>query len=281
MYSIVIATLNRYEYLEKTIEYICNQLLLPDKIIIIDSSDTNLPLSFKHKLDRNPSIIYKRVLYKSAALQRNEGAELVDSEFVIFLDDDVEFTNSFFSEIFKTISEHNLVAVGPRQINAEIPPPGRILKLYYSLQAGYIDKSFGGRLFGVGINCYPCFELQKEELLPAEWLPSTCLIINTKVFNQFKFPAFDGYSFGEDVFLTASIAKKYPLFWLSTISYLHHSAPTTFKKNLSALRKMALSNQRLIAEEIIGLKGWKLRYKLFLHKLFLNLVRIKQANIRY
>ncbi len=170
-----------------------------------------------------------------------------------------------------------LTALAPRQIGAEISSPGKLLRFYYRLQAGYNDESYGGKLFGAGINCYPCYQIQTQPLLQAEWLPSTCLIIKLPVFEKFKFPLFDGYSFGEDVYLTASIAKEFPIYWLNSVSYFHHSIPTDFKKNIVALNKMIFNNQKLIAEDIIGLKGIELRLKILLHKVFLTVSFIKNG----
>ncbi len=113
MYSIVIATYNRYIHLFKTLSYIDEQLFKPDKVIIIDSSD-DLITEDVAQLLKDKQFIYKKVKYKSAAKQRNEGATYVQSEYVIFLDDDVEFVPSFFKKIFDEIAPKNIDRSGAK-----------------------------------------------------------------------------------------------------------------------------------------------------------------------
>ncbi|MCJ0742438.1 glycosyltransferase family 2 protein [Pedobacter montanisoli] len=270
MYSIIIATCNRRNSLLKVIDCLNKQSFKPEKLIIVDSSEEN-----QDYLSDDISIIYRHVRYKSAAKQRNEGAQLCNSDYIVFLDDDVEFERDFFERIFNLVKAKNILIAGPRQIGAEIKKPGLLLKGYYRLQAGYKDETYGGKVFGAGINCYPCYEHQHDELLEVSWLPSTCLVIKNSIFNEVKFPDFEGYSYAEDVFLTASLAKKYPVYILRNISYLHHSITTNFKENILALNKMKLKNQKIIAEQIVGLKGIKLQSKVLLHKLFLSLAYLK------
>ncbi|WP_461789876.1 glycosyltransferase family 2 protein [Pedobacter sp.] len=270
MYSVIIATNNRQKELSTVIACLKNQIFKPENIIIIDSSDVT-----DNRYINDTAVFYKKVEYKSAAKQRNEGALMSNSEYVVFLDDDVEFDQFFFDSIFKLVKSNNIAICAPRQIGAEIQKPSFLLKLYYKIQSGYTHESYGGKLFGPGLNCYPHYSYTEEELMKVDWLPSTCLIIKRDVFSLFKFPNFDGYSFGEDVYLTASIGKIHPIYCFPKIYYKHYSLPTVFKKDILALNKMKLQNQKKIAKDILGLSGTELKIKMLLHRIFLSLYALK------
>ena len=273
MYSIVIATCNRFDYLIQTIECIFKQTLLPEKLIIIDSSDNECSNELEHLINEG-KIIYKKVSYKSSAKQRNEGAALVNSKYIIFLDDDVSFLDDFFYKIMDAVTTNSFKVAAPRQEGAYSSPPGKLLSFYYRLQSGYNDETYGGKLFGCGLNCYPCYELQREKFIKSEWLPSTCLVIETTIFNEVKFPSFEGYSYGEDIYLTGLLNKSYNLFWLSEISYIHYSPSNKFKKNKRLMRRMAFENQKLIAKNVLGINPVELFMKQMLHRLFLFFIDI-------
>ena len=274
MYSVVIATYNRKKQLQVVIDCLIKQSFKPENIIIIDSSEQS-----QLYISKEINIKYKHVSYKSAAKQRNEGILLCVSKYVVFLDDDVEFDRSFFKQIFDLVLKEDILVCGPRQVGAEIKQPSKLLWAYYRLQAGYSDVDYGGQLFGAGLNCYPCYKnTMHKQMIKVQWLPSTCLIIKKEILDQYKFPNFEGYSYAEDVYLTASIGKSYPLYCFPNISYLHHSVSTPFKQNTLALNKMKLQNQKKIAKEIIGLQGFELHLKFFFHKLFISLAALKNQN---
>lgn len=271
MYSIVIATYNRKEELAIVIDCLNRQSFKPNKIIIVDSSE-----EIESYFSDTIPITYKHVDYKSAAKQRNEGALICDSEYIVFLDDDVEFGASFFEQIFNLVRKNEIIICGPRQIGAEIKIPSKLLGTYYRIQAGFPHPNYGGKLFGAGINCYPYYNSKlNQDIIEVDWLPATCLIIKNDIFQKHWFPNFEGYSFAEDVYLTASIGKFHKIYNFPNIAYLHHSVTTPFKQDLLAINKMKLQNQRKIAKEILGLKGGELRIKFFLHKLFLSLSALK------
>ena len=276
MYSIVIATCNRIDFLVQTINCIFHQEYLPTSVIVIDSSDDDFSNQKELKTYiEEGKLVYQKVNYKSSAIQRNEGASLVSTKYIVFLDDDVSFAEDFFKKIFNAVLQNSFKIVAPRQEGAFSRPPSDLLKFYYRVQSGYNDKTYGGKLFGCGLNCYPCYEIQKDSFISSDWLSSTCLIMEKEIFDEVKFPNFEGYSFGEDVYLTGTLKKKYDLYWLSEISYIHYSPTSAFKNNKKQLRNMAFKNQKRIALDVIGLNPINLFLKQLLHKIFLFCIDLK------
>jgi GT2 family glycosyltransferase len=152
----------------------------------------------------------------------------------------------------------------------EHPAPSPALQRYYRWQAGYVDETYGARLFGAAINCFPCYGRQFDLLISADWLNLGCVMFRSDAFGSELFPEFEGYSFGEDVHLSARIAKKHPLYFHTTARYDHFPSMSPAKRNHFRNAKMSARHRRLIAREVQGLGRWELFWKDALHRLFVT-----------
>jgi len=124
--------------------------------------------------------------------------------------------------------------------------PKGLLWWYYRLQAGYPHPNFGARLMGAAVNTLPCYE-EQSGLIPSDWLNTTCVLYRTDLFSRERFPEFKGYSFMEDVHLSARIAKTHQLYFDAEAVYEHHSATTEFKQDQTAYAAAAIRNRRIVA----------------------------------
>jgi len=209
-----------------------------------------------------------------AAAQRNFGASLVEAEVIAFLDDDISFSTDLFDHVLQVFADdagERIGAVSPRMAKSSHPKPSALLRRYYRWQAGYDDDSYGARLFGYGLNTYPCYEVQREKMIAADWLNSPCLFVRRADFNSVKFPDFHGYSAGEDIYLTAMIRKRgKQLFFLNDVQFEHHAGIGDYKADHFRLARMKTLNQGRIAREVLGLRGWKYWSKKITHQLFVS-----------
>jgi glycosyltransferase involved in cell wall biosynthesis len=273
--SVIIATLDRVGSLRLVLACLGRQTRPPFEVIIAAAGDST---ALSEEIARLPAVLPVRLLVspvKSSALQRNQAADEAVGDVLAFLDDDIEFDSDLFARVlahFDRLPESELGALSPRLANTGRLPPGILTRWYYALQAGYSDADYGGRLFGPGINCFPIFASSGSEWIRSDWLPSTCLFIRTPLFQRHRFPAFTGYSFAEDVHLTARVAREAPVFFLSEPAILHHSLPSEFKNNRAALTAGKLHNMALIAREVLGRRGWSLWWRWQLHRVFMTTV---------
>lgn len=272
--SVIIATLDRAESLRVVLRCLARQTRLPKEVVIAVAGE-------KHPID--DAVILScpfpvRILScaeKSSALQRNQAATVASGDVLAFLDDDIEFDDDLLARVlahFDRLSVEQLGAVSPHIANSDRPTPGLLTRWYYSLQAGYSDPDFGGRLFGSGINCFPIHRSDGPDLLRVDWLPSTCLFMRAALFHRHRFPQFAGYSFAEDVHLTARVAREAPLYFLRAPTVLHHSLPSEFKNDRAALTAGKLHNMAVVAREVQALHGWSLWWRWHLHRLFLSAI---------
>ena len=270
--SAIVATLDRHASLRVVLDCLERQTRPPLEIIVSAAGDTaSLAADIAARSGRVPVRLMPSPV-KSAAVQRNEAAAAARGDVLAFLDDDIEFGPDLFARVlghFDSRAEKELGALSPRFANTGRETPGRLTRWYYALQAGYADPDYGGRLFGPGINCFPVFSAAGPDLVPCEWLPSTCLFMRTALFRRHRFPAFTGYSFAEDVHLTARAVREAPLFFLREPSILHHSLPSEFKSDRVALVAGKLHNMAVVAREAMELRGWSLWWRWQLHRLFL------------
>lgn len=278
-YSLVIATYERAEELRTTLASLAAQTRPPATVIVVDSSPDEKTLEVV-KAAPLP-VRYERAKKPSAAVQRNQGAALVTTPLVAFVDDDVFVPPGSFEKICATFDadpEEKIGGIAARIDGMQHRIPSGLLRAYYRLQAGYPHPTYGGKLFGAAINCLPTYTESDSDLIPADWLNSTCVFYRTPLYAREKFPEFEGYSFLEDVHLSARVGRTHQLFFHRTATFEHRDAPSTFKRNTRELARMRVRHQRLVAHDILGLQEPVLTLKLLLHRLFASISILRQRS---
>lgn len=278
-YSVVIATVGRAEELELTLRSLARQSHQPERVVVVDSSGAK---SVKDCVEKEAHLsglpaVYQPAVVPGAASQRNEGAEDVSTPLIAFIDDDMELLPDTAEQIcaaFEHDKEARIGGVAARMKGASHPPPKGPLWLYYRLQAGFSHETYGARLFGPAINCFPCFARSDEELIRADWLNSACVFFRTPVFKKERFPDFPGSSYMEDVHLSARIAKTHTLYFHGNALCIHRDGAKAMPPlDLRKCAAMRIANQRKVARELLGARFLEL--KLFLHKLFVCLAILR------
>ena len=277
-YSIVIATFERPAELRVTLDSIAAQTRPPESVVVVDSSGDEKTRAVADDFAMRLPLRYERAVRPSAAVQRNQGAEHVGTPLIVFLDDDVFVPAETFATIcaaFDRDETQRIGGIAARIEGMQHTPPRGLLWWYYRLQAGYAHATYGGKLFGPAINCLPTYAEGDGELIRSDWLNSTCVFYRTELFRREKFPEFDGYSFLEDVHVSARIARTHELFFHRTATFEHRDAPSTFKRNARQLARMRVRHQRLVARDIVGLREPALTFKLLLHRLFASVSMLR------
>jgi glycosyltransferase involved in cell wall biosynthesis len=269
-YSAVIATLDRPALLSAALDSLIQQTRPPSRIIVVDASGKDETEAVVDRLRDRAPILYLRSPTQSAAQQRNLGAASVSTPFIAFIDDDVVLPAGTFSRLvapFEGENGEDIGGVAGRIQDLGHSKPRGLLWWYYRLQAGYPHPNFGARLMGAAVNTLPCYE-EQSGLIPSDWLNTTCVLYRTDLFLRERFPDFKGYSFMEDVHLSARIAKTHRLYFDGEAIYEHHSAPTAFKRNQAAHAAAAIQNRRIVARDVLSVGGFELELKMLLHRLF-------------
>jgi GT2 family glycosyltransferase len=273
-YSMVIATYERADALRDALKSVERQTRLPERVIIVDSSAG--PESEAVVRESPLPVTYQRADRPSAAMQRNQGFREVTTPLVAFIDDDVVLAPDVFAKLCTVFDQYDDTGgVAARMNGAEHPPPDRRLRKYYRLQAGFDHPTYGAKLFGAAINCFPCYSLHDDDLVPADWLNLGCVVFRSDLFGEELFPHFNGYSYGEDVHLSARIGQRSRLYFHAAARYDHFPSMSPAKRNFFRHARMSAHHRRLIAREILGLRGWELCWKDTLHRMFVTVFLLR------
>jgi glycosyltransferase involved in cell wall biosynthesis len=283
-FSLIIATFERPEDLAVTFAGIAAQSHRPNEVLVVDSSRNDETRNLCNEWATRLATRWFRSEARSAARQRNEGAEQASptSEVLGFMDDDITLypeTCAEICQVFADDTERAIGGISARIDEIQRPAPSRLARIYYRLQAGYDDATYGGRLFGAAINCLPCYSEPSERdgtLIRAEWLNSGCVFYRREPFLREKFPAFEGYSFMEDVHCSARIAKTHRLYFHIRARCSHRDGTNSLKRDFVGLARQRIHNQRVVARDVLGLRGLPLAWKFFLHRLFASFTIVRQ-----
>jgi GT2 family glycosyltransferase len=269
-YSLVIATYERPRDLSRALASVVAQTHAPVEVAVIDASPGDETAQAVQAFHGRLPLRYARAETRSAATQRNQGAREVATPLIAFMDDDVALTPGVFATLTGAFANAGTGGVAGRIVGQAHPVPRGLLRSYYRLQAGYDHPTYGGKLFGPAINCLPTYTEEGGDLIPAEWLNSTCVCYRTELFRREQFPAYAGYAFYEDVHLSARIARTHRLYFHRSAEFEHFDASSSYKRNPRAFIRTRFRNQRHVAREVLGLRGPRLAVKVLLHRLFVT-----------
>ncbi len=191
-YSLVIATFERAEDLRNTLSSILLQTRLPEQTIIVDSSRDDQTHDLVETFDPRLALLYERAIVASAAQQRNQGSLRATAPLIGFMDDDMVLapeTCAALCEVFDRDEKGEVGGVAARIDGLCHPVPKGFLWLYYRIQAGYADRTYGGQLFGPAINCLPSYSESTGPLIPAHWLNAGCVLYRRKLSCARCFPS--------------------------------------------------------------------------------------------
>lgn len=156
-------------------------------------------------------------------------------------------------------------------VNQRYQRPAVISRLLYRLlDDRHLHKSYAGRVLGPGMNLLPEDRADLPEVVPVEWLNTTCTLYRREALPDPPFPPhFTGYSLCEDLALSVRVAQRgWQLANARTARIFHDSQPGDHKDNRARLAQMELVNRHFIMTEVLGRKRMTDYLKLALLELF-------------
>ena len=253
--SVVMATRNRPEPIRETLASLNRQTTLPTMGIMVDSSDGTQTEEIVARL--KPSlqfpVLYRHTEIKSAAKQRNLGADLASSDILLFMDDDLDLEPGCIAEllnVFENDPQQQIGGVSATITNQTYSDPKGFNRLLLGCCLGQWHGSYAGRLLGPAVNFLP--EDLPDTVQETEWLPSTCTAYRREAFLQHRFSEFEGYSFAEDVDISSRIAKSYKLVNTTRARVFHHDMGKGTHRDWQTLGKSMVVNRYGIMTRTMG-----------------------------
>ncbi|MEQ1948429.1 MAG: glycosyltransferase [Bryobacteraceae bacterium] len=280
--SVIIATRNRVEPLKRCLLSLDKQTMPVIETIVVDSSDGDdterLLASLKEHV--RFSLSYLRSSIRSAAVQRNQGADVACGTHVLFLDDDVVLESNFVAELMKAFDTPDFPNVGGASgtiVNQTFVEPRGLNRFLLGFALGRWSGSYSGRLLGPAVNFLP---RAIDGIQPVEWLPSCCAAFPKSVFLRYRFGStFQGYSFAEDVHLSARIGQSFQLINMGKAKLFHEDLGGATHRDWVALGHSIVMNRHLIMSTVMGKRGLANLLRLFYYEMVYSPLAFLNAGV--
>jgi GT2 family glycosyltransferase len=281
--SAIVATGNRPVPLLKALESLAGQNMHPREIIIVDAShDSGTRLLCEEGVtDLRSQIRWTSATHVGAAVQRNQGISTATEEIIWFFDDDVLFQPGCVQLLWRAMrSEATIGGVSATITNQRYKTPGLASRQMFRIMNGVAAETYAGRVIGPAVNLLPDDRDDLPEIVPVEWLNTTCTMYRSVALPSPPFPPyFHGYSLMEDLALSLEVGKKWELANARTARIFHDSQPADYKSDPRTLSCMELRNRHFIMTRVLGRRTVMDHLKLALWELFsLVSVAMRRSN---
>lgn len=241
--SVIIATKGRLSRVCACINSILKQTLLPQQIIIVDSSKSTILNSI---LKTNFSIAYPKIKYIHSDVcltaARNLGVKHTTGDIVFFFDDDVILDKDYIKEVIKVFrndTDGSIAGVMGKITNIRT----RMNTLNTTFRRLFFLGYFGnGRLTPSGI----ATSVQHMNKNAKTSCLSGCgMVYRRKVFREFSFDEnlgkHSGYCYREDVDFSYRVSRKYVLVY-TPFAKLQHLEVKTARANPILIKRQQIFN---------------------------------------
>jgi glycosyltransferase involved in cell wall biosynthesis len=253
--SAIIATKGRPVSLRRTLQSLAEQGVQPQEIIVVDASADSDTLSLCEKgiAGLRSQLQWIRAGEPGAAPQRNEGVLIARGQIIWFLDDDVVFENDCVSRLGEPFQrDPQIGGVNAMIRNQCYHSPGLMSRFVFSIMKGESAKTFAGEVIGPAVNLLPEDRDDLPDIVPVEWLNTTCTMYRREALPSPPFdPFFTGYSLMEDVALSAEVGKNWKLVNARTARVFHDSQPGDHKSDDLLLSRMELVNRHHVMTKVL------------------------------
>lgn len=272
MISLVICTFNRPDKINNLIGLILAQTLPPTEIIVVDSSEEENKV-----LKENFKVIYLKSTHKNQPYQRYLGYLKSNSEYILFLDDDMEPVCQDAINILSTtiLDSPELVGIAIyfkdkfvesslSQIPKTIFPNSGARATFIRGLTGYITLA-DGKLGYCGLRGN-----QPKEGGYTEWVSGGAFLAKrSELFINFNFQLFDLFEkrmgMGEDALIGYTLSKRGKILYLPLQLFWHNdSKDSTYSLNPKNFSRKVTYSRLFLSMEVARLS----KKSLFFSKLF-------------
>lgn len=251
------------------------QEIIPSEVIVVDASDDERTKTLVEGLAAKQSSAcafhWVRAATLGAAAQRNEGVALATQSVIWFFDDDIRFEDNCVSRLCHALQgEPQLGGVNAMITNQRYQSPGGMSRFMFTLMNGRTEKSFAGKVIGPAINLLPEDRDDLPDVVPVEWLNTTCTMYRREALPSPPFDSFYvGYSVMEDVTLSLRVAAAgWKLANVRTARIFHDSQPGDHKSDVAARSEMELINRHYVMTDLLKKRRWSDYGRLAIWELF-------------
>ena len=242
--SVIIPTKNRTHDVIRCLESITIQTMLPDEIVIVDSSDIE-ELKYELNAFHNLNIKYIHTSKPGLTLQRNIGIKASSGDIIVFSDDDMIWDKDYLKEIISVFEDYPAEKIGGVS--------GNIMWKEGVKKIGGTKKflGFGLHVFAIifflpryGSGCFQpsgmptIIRNDVDKITKCEFLYGGSMSFRREVINEFMFDEnFHGYSWGEDDDIAYRVSRKHQNIYTPFAKIVHNdSSPSTRGSKYDAMK---------------------------------------------
>lgn len=268
--SAVIATKDRPDKLADLFRSLRAQDESLEEIMVVDASAGACTKQLCEGREAPAGTRWIKAVKPGAASQRCEGVAATAQPFILFADDDVVLEPGCLRALWSAIqSDLGLGGVNALITNQSYHPPGRVSWAFYAWLNGASLDSYAGRCIGPGLNFFPEDRADLPDVVPVEWLNTTCALYCRDALPDPPFhPHFAGYSLSEDLALSLTVARRWRLANVRKARVFHDTGEGRRRLGVVRGAAMELVNRHFIMTEIRGMRGWRDYGKLAAWELF-------------
>lgn len=279
--AVVIPTRDRAAALRKTLASLGSQTAQPAQVVVVDASVDGSTRSFCSEeviSGLRSAVSWHRAELAGAAGQRNQGVRRCSQPVIGFMDDDILFEPDCFGRLWRALnSDHNIGGVNAMITNQRYQFPGRISRFVFRLLDGHPEASYAGRVLGPAVNLLPEDREDLPEVVPVEWLNTTCTLYRSEALPDPPFSDhFKDYSLMEDLSLSLTVARRWKLANARTARIYHDSQGGSHKIDPTLIAEMQLVNRHYVMTKVLGRNRFADYLKLLLFEIF-SLLSILQG----
>jgi glycosyltransferase involved in cell wall biosynthesis len=270
--SIIIPTRNRALPFTRTLASLAQQGAHAREIVVVDGSDDGKTKEVCSQgiEGLKSQIFYYRATIVGAASQRNQAFAYSTQDFIWLLDDDVFLEENCLVRLWNALeSNPRLGGVNAMITNQQYLPPGPFSRRLFCFLHGSALESYAGKCIGPAMNLLPEDRDDLPEVVPVEWLNTTCTLYRRVALPNPPFQSnFVGYSLMEDVTLSLTVGKEWKLANVRSARIFHDSQPGDHKNDPAVLAKMSLVNRHFVMTQLLHRHTFNDYLKLTILQLF-------------
>jgi glycosyltransferase involved in cell wall biosynthesis len=253
--SALVPTRNRSATFVRTLHSLTQQSVQPIEMIVIDgSTDDSTETLCKSAI---PGLVtrirYYRATEVGAATQRHQAIAHATQNVIWLMDDDILLEPECLARLWTALqSDATIGGVSAMITNQRYSSPGWVSRSLFRFLHGHSEVSYAGKCIGPALNLLPEDHPDLPEIVPVEWLNTTCTLYRREALPNPLFPeCFTGYSLMEDVTLSLTVGKRWKLTNARTARIFHDSQPGDHKNNHKVLSKMHFVNRHYVMTRIL------------------------------
>ena len=259
--SVIIPTKDRTQDIVRCLGSISIQTVLPDEVVIVDSSDTEeLKPAFNPFDDLNIKYIHIKVDKKfkgSQQIASNIGLDNSIGDIFIFLDDDVILDKEYIKEIMHVFDNYPMEKIGGVTGNMIIIKDGLFIKRFFRFGMQllatmfFITRSDKGKFQLSGMaTAIPDGAVDK--ITECEFLYGCNMAFRKDVIAEFRFDEnlnIHGCCFGDDDDTAYRISRKYQNIYTPFAKLIHNMSPVRANK-YAKMRLMIMNHHYLFKKNL-------------------------------